>query len=58
MIQDILLRDCHFRNKEQVRDFYTRLTGLFKNLNYAPRDSEDYESLRKQIEQLDANSPT
>ena len=37
-------------DKDAVRQFYTRLTGLFKNLNYSRPDSPDYQRYRKEIE--------
>jgi V/A-type H+-transporting ATPase subunit A len=44
-------RSYPFRDKEQVRDFFTRLTGLFKNLNYSATDSADYVHYLKQIDE-------
>ena len=38
--------------EEAARDYFTRLTGLFKNFNYARPDSPDYHSLLKQIDEL------
>ena len=55
MIRDVIQRDYHFKNKEQARDFFTRLTGLFKNLNYAKQDSTDYHELVKQVGDLERN---
>ena len=52
-LQRLIGRDYHFKNKEQVRDFFTRLTGLYKNLNYAPTGSDEYDRLAKQIEELE-----
>ncbi len=46
-------REYRFKDKEQVRDYFTRLTGLFKNLNYSPSDSDDYRRYIKQIEKLE-----
>ncbi len=46
-------RAYQFRDKEQVRDFFTRLTGLFKNLNYSATDSPDYQRYLNQIEELE-----
>lgn len=46
-------RQYRFRDKEQVRDFFTRLTGLFKNLNYSASGSEDYRKYITQIEDLE-----
>ena len=53
MIRHVAERDYHFKNKEQARDFFTRLTGLFKNLNYAKQDSGDYADLVSQIDDLE-----
>ena len=41
-----------FTDQHQVRDYYTRLTGLFKNLNYAIWQSTEYKSLWSKIESL------
>jgi V/A-type H+/Na+-transporting ATPase subunit A len=40
----------HLPDKDAVRQYYTRLTGLFKNLNYARSDSPDYQRYLKEIE--------
>jgi V/A-type H+-transporting ATPase subunit A len=53
MLQRIINRDFHFKDKEQVRSFFTRLTGLFKNLNYARWQSEEYDTLVRQIDELE-----
>ncbi|ASP40776.1 V-type ATP synthase subunit A [Bacterioplanes sanyensis] len=36
-------------DKAEVRDFYTRLTGLLKNLNYSMWNSSDYDALLQDI---------
>jgi V/A-type H+-transporting ATPase subunit A len=46
-------REYQFKDKEQVRDYFTRLTGLFKNLNYSARESDDYSRYERQIEELE-----
>jgi V/A-type H+-transporting ATPase subunit A len=51
-VYDLVTRDYRFDNKEQVRDYFTRLTGLFKNFNYTREDSPDYRSLLQQIDEL------
>ena len=43
-----------FADKDEARDHFTRLTGLFKNFNYAAPDSPDYAALLKQIDDLAA----
>ncbi len=45
-------QEFDFSDKDQARDYFTRLTGLFKNFNYAGTDSPDYTKLLDQIDQL------
>ncbi|MDJ0940265.1 MAG: V-type ATP synthase subunit A [Woeseiaceae bacterium] len=51
-IYALVTDDCQFDDKEAVREHFTRLTGLVKNLNYTRRDSPGYEELLAQIESL------
>jgi len=51
-VYDLVTRDYRFDGKEQARDYFTRLTGLFKNFNYTREDSPDYSSLLQQIDEL------
>jgi len=53
LIKRLIERDYGFENKDRVRDYFTRLTGLLKNLNYTPGDSANYAGLINQIEQLE-----
>ena len=46
-------REYRFANNNEVREFFTRLTGLFKNLNYSPSGSDDYHRYIEQIGQLE-----
>lgn len=50
----IKLVDAEYRFTDQnhVRDYFTRLTGLFKNLNYAVWRSAEYNDLLDKIENL------
>jgi len=50
----IKLVDAEYRFTDQnhVRDYFTRLTGLFKNLNYAVWRSTEYNDLLAKIENL------
>ncbi|PPD03135.1 MAG: V-type ATP synthase subunit A [Methylobacter sp.] len=41
-----------FADQEAARDYFTRLTGLFKNLNYAPSGSAEYSGIMEKIDQL------
>lgn len=52
LLLDLLHRDYHFADKDAAREFFTRLTGLVRNLNYAPRDSDDYTEHRTRILEL------
>ena len=42
-------RDFDFGDKTAARDFFTRLTGMFKNLNYAAEGSQERGDLRTQL---------
>jgi len=53
MVKRLVDRDYHFRDKVHARDYFTELTGLFKNLNYSPPDSPDYRRFLASIEQLE-----
>ncbi len=46
-------RNYPFISKDHVRDFFTRLTGLFKNMNYSKSGTEDFQKYWQQIEELE-----
>ena len=52
LVKHLVERDHRFDDKEQARDYFTRLTSLLKNLNYSPRESQDYDRLLAEIEEL------
>ncbi len=56
LVKRLLEQDYPFDDKDQVRDYFTRLTGLFKNLNYSPPDSEEQAKFVAQIEELEQNA--
>ncbi|NOQ63742.1 MAG: V-type ATP synthase subunit A [Methyloprofundus sp.] len=41
-----------FSDKDAVRDYFTKLTGLFKNLNYSPSHSNEYAEYSEKIQAL------
>jgi V/A-type H+-transporting ATPase subunit A len=41
-----------FNDKEQIRDYFTRLTGVCKNFNYSAEGSPDYDQLLKKIDEI------
>ncbi len=44
--------DYGFEDKEEARGFFTRLTGIFRNLNYSARGSQDYEKYGRELDEL------
>lgn len=54
-LYDTVTRPYDFRDKDAARTFFTRLTGLWKNLNYAASKSPDYERYIKEIDELVAS---
>ena len=58
LLRELIRRDHTFSSKEQARDYFTRLTGLYKNLNYSPSGSAEYQRYRQQIEELTPEAAT
>jgi V/A-type H+-transporting ATPase subunit A len=56
-IHALLSRDYAFADKAAVRDYFTRLTGLFRNFNYAASDSPEYQRLLQEIDALAEGTP-
>lgn len=52
LVNDLVGRQYHFEDKAKVRDYFTAVTGLYKNLNYARKDSPNYNDYLKQINDL------
>lgn len=51
-VYDLVGLEYAFQDKEQVHDYFTRLTGLFKNFNYAAKDAPEYDDLLAQLDAL------
>jgi len=51
-VYELIVQDYNFSDKAQIHDFFIRLTGLFKNFNYAGKDTPQYLDLLKQIDEL------
>jgi len=51
-IVELVSADYSFANQDEARDYFTRLTGLFKNLNYAPTGTAEYAGVLAKINQL------
>ena len=54
LIKDLIQHNYQFKDKDEARNMFTQITGLYKNLNYSPSDSEEYQRYRKEIEDLAA----
>lgn len=54
ILKGLIQRDYRFSDKEEARDFFTRLTGLYKNFNYAGSETPDYKKYEQEIEDLAA----
>ncbi len=57
-LKDLIDREYNFTDKEQAREFFTKLTGLYKNWNYAAPDSPDFERLQEEMKVLAAQYST
>ena len=55
-VYGLVTRDYTFTDKPAVRQFFTRLTGLFKNFNYAETESPEYKRLLHDIDALAAGA--
>ena len=53
LIKHLVERTYRFDDKEHARDYFTQQTGLLKNLNYSPRESQDYDHFLANIEELE-----
>jgi V/A-type H+-transporting ATPase subunit A len=54
LLTRVLSQTRHFPDREAARVHYTRLAGLFKNLNGAERDSPDFTRWLDEIQRLSA----
>jgi V/A-type H+-transporting ATPase subunit A len=52
LVRRLVQRDYPFKDKDEVRKFFTELTRLLKNLNYASQGSTEYAAYLAQIEDL------
>jgi V/A-type H+-transporting ATPase subunit A len=52
LLKGLIGREYRFPDKDEARDFFTRITGLYKNFNYAAPDSPDHQRYRQEIEEM------
>ena len=58
LLKGLILNEYNFTDKEQVREFFTKLTSLYKNLNYAHESSPEYSRYEQEIRALLADVET
>ena len=51
-VKDLIEREYDFKDKNETSNFFTRLTGLYRNLNYSAVGSKDYEKFSGEIREL------
>ena len=51
-LKDLIDSEYDFADRDQARDFFTKVTSLYKNWNYAAPDTPDYQRYRDEITQL------
>ena len=54
LLKGLIEGDYQFTDKDTARDFFTKITGSYKNLNYSLEDSQEYQRYQKEIEDLAA----
>jgi V/A-type H+-transporting ATPase subunit A len=52
LVRELIQRDYPFKDKNEARGFFTQLSGLLKNLNYAAMGSPEYARYRAEIDAL------
>ncbi|CAA0117103.1 V-type sodium ATPase catalytic subunit A [BD1-7 clade bacterium] len=52
LISDLLERQQSYTSKDEVRKYFTRLTDLFKNLNYSADKTDEYNRYLNQLRAL------
>lgn len=49
LLKSIVDRTYQFEDKEKSRDFFTKITSFYKNLNYSPYNSPEYDDYKNKI---------
>lgn len=47
LLKDLITREYTFKDKNECREFFTKITGDYKNFNYSPTDSPAYKNYLK-----------
>lgn len=51
-LKELVNSEYKFKEKDEVRDFFTRLTSNYKNWNYSRHGSSEYDNYRKEMNDL------
>jgi V/A-type H+-transporting ATPase subunit A len=51
LIKSLIDREYAFPDRDAARSFFTKVIGLYKNWNYAPPGSPEYQKYKQEIEQ-------
>jgi V/A-type H+-transporting ATPase subunit A len=54
LLKKLIDQNYQFKDKDEAHDFFTRITGMYKNLNYSPKESPEYQRYIDEIEALAA----
>jgi V/A-type H+/Na+-transporting ATPase subunit A len=52
LVFELVNRPYQFKDKSAIRDYFIRLTGLFKNLNYSQEETVEYKEFLNKIREL------
>jgi len=55
LVKEIVEAEYAIDDRDEARDFFTRLISLYKNLNYSPDDSAEYTRYLKEVRELVAS---
>jgi V/A-type H+-transporting ATPase subunit A len=54
LLKGLIEADYRFSDKDAARNFFIKITGAYKNLNYSQEESQEYQRYQKEIEDLAA----
>jgi V/A-type H+-transporting ATPase subunit A len=52
LLKELVKSEYQFKDKDEVREFFTRLTSFYKNWNYSKSGSSEYDHYRKEMNDL------
>jgi len=49
LMKKLITQDFKFKDKDECQEFFTKITGLYKNFNYSPVDAPAYKNYKQEI---------